>query len=198
MAAPLSAFNLKRWIDDHRNQLRPPVGAEMIWKDSQFIVMIIGGPNARRDFHIDPGDEFFYQLEGDMVLEYIDGEGKRHCESIREGDVFLVPANTPHSPQRPANSVGLVVERVREANEPAKVEGCARGHLNSDVRCLSEYLCRLISLELNPMANDEHLKILKQGVEVWNHWRSENPTIRPDLHRAKLIRADLRSANFSG
>src|SRR5713226_306602 len=118
MAELLKAFNLKGWIDEHRDQLKPPVGAEMIWKDSQFIVMIIGGPNARRDFHIDPGDEFFYQLEGDMVLEYIDGEGKRHCESIREGDVFLVPANTPHSPQRPANTVGLVVERVREANEP--------------------------------------------------------------------------------
>ena len=68
MAEPLKALNLKRWIDDHRSLLRPPVGAEMIWKDSQFMIMIIGGPNARRDFHIDPRDEFFYQLEGDMVL----------------------------------------------------------------------------------------------------------------------------------
>ena len=85
----------------------------MIWKDSQFIIMVIGGPNARRDFHIDPADEFFYQLEGDMVLEFIDDEGKRRRETIREGDVLLLPANTPHSPQRPANTIGLVVERVR-------------------------------------------------------------------------------------
>ncbi len=118
MAETLSAFNLKRWIDEHRDLLKPPVGAERIWKDSQFFIMIIGGPNARRDFHIDPSDEFFYQLEGDMVLEYIDGAGKRQCATIREGDVFLMPANTPHSPQRPANTVGLVVERVRGPNEP--------------------------------------------------------------------------------
>ena len=117
MAEPLKAFNLKRWIDEHRDLLKPPIGAEMIWKDSQFIVMIIGGPNARRDFHIDPSDEFFYQLEGDMVLEYIGGEGKRRRETIREGDVLLLAANTPHSPQRPANTVGVVVERVRQAGE---------------------------------------------------------------------------------
>ena len=118
MAEHLQAFNLKRWIDEHRDLLKPPIGAEMIWKDSQFIVMIIGGPNARRDFHMDPSDEFFYQLEGDMVLEYMSAEGKRRRETIRQGDVFLLAANTPHSPQRPANTVGLVVERVRRIDEP--------------------------------------------------------------------------------
>ncbi|HYR86598.1 MAG TPA: 3-hydroxyanthranilate 3,4-dioxygenase [Terriglobia bacterium] len=118
MAELLKAFNLKRWIDEHRDLLKPPVGAEMIWKDSQFIIMIIGGPNARRDFHIDPGEEFFYQLEGDMVLEYIDDGGRRRRETIRQGEVLLLPANCPHSPQRPANSVGLVVERVRGSDEP--------------------------------------------------------------------------------
>jgi 3-hydroxyanthranilate 3,4-dioxygenase len=117
MADSLTAFNLKRWIDEHRHLLKPPVGAEMIWKQSQFRVLIIGGPNARRDFHINPGDEFFYQLEGDMVLEYIDGDGKRQREAIREGDVFLLPARTPHSSQRPAKTVGLVVERVRGKDE---------------------------------------------------------------------------------
>jgi len=120
MAEPLKAFNLRRWIDDHRDLLRPPIGAEMIWKDSQFMVMVIGGPNARRDFHIDPRDEFFYQLEGDMVLEYIDGKGKRQRETIREGEVLLLPAHTPHSPQRPANTVGLVVEPVRGPEEPER------------------------------------------------------------------------------
>lgn len=117
MAEPLRAFNLKRWVDEHRALLRPPVGAEMVWKDSQFIVMIVGGPNARRDFHVDPSDEFFFQLEGDMVLEYIDRAGRRQRETIREGDVFLLPGETPHSPQRPAGTVGLVVERVRGPRE---------------------------------------------------------------------------------
>jgi len=118
MAAVLKGFNLKRWIDEHRDLLKPPVGAEMIWKDFQFIVLIIGGPNARRDFHINPSDEFFYQLEGDMVLEYIAADGKRRKEPIREGDVLLVPSNTPHSPQRPANTVGLVVEGFRRPEDP--------------------------------------------------------------------------------
>jgi 3-hydroxyanthranilate 3,4-dioxygenase len=117
MAQPLESFNLKSWIDEHRDLLQPPVGAERIWQDSQFMIMIIGGPNARRDFHIDPSDEFFYQLEGDMVLEYIDSAGKRRREAIRAGEVLLMPANTPHSPQRPANTVGLVVERIRTADE---------------------------------------------------------------------------------
>ena len=102
MAEPLKALNLKRWIDEHRHLLKPPVGAEVIWKDSQFMVMLIGGPNARRDFHIDPRDEFFYQLEGDMILELIDERGKRQREKIREGDVLLLPANTPHSACSPA------------------------------------------------------------------------------------------------
>jgi 3-hydroxyanthranilate 3,4-dioxygenase len=124
MAQPLSAFDLKRWIEEHRDLLKPPVGAEMVWNDSQFIIMVIGGPNARRDFHVDPSDEFFYQLEGDMVLEYIDAAGKRQRAPIRQGEVLLLPANIPHSPQRPAHSVGLVVERVRGAAE-AKAEGYA-------------------------------------------------------------------------
>lgn len=118
MAALLTPFNLKGWIEEHRALLKPPVGAEMVWRDSQFIVMIIGGPNARRDFHIDPGDEFFHQLEGEMVLEYMDADGKRRHPRIRAGDVFMLPAGTPHSPQRAAGSIGLVVERVRGPDEP--------------------------------------------------------------------------------
>ena len=118
MADTLVSFNLQKWIDEHRQLLKPPVGAEMIWKDSEFIIMIIGGPNARRDFHIDPGEEFFYQLEGDIALEYIDKQGKRQRADIHQGDVFLLPANVPHSPQRGENTVGLVVERVRGSEEP--------------------------------------------------------------------------------
>lgn len=118
MAGPLSALNLDRWIEAHRDELKPPVGARMIWEDSQFIIMVVGGPNARRDFHIDPSDEFFYQLKGDIVLEIIGGDGKRLRQVIREGEVLLLPANTPHSPQRPADTVGLVVERARGAGEP--------------------------------------------------------------------------------
>jgi 3-hydroxyanthranilate 3,4-dioxygenase len=109
-------FNLRLWIDQNRHQLKPPVGNKLLFQDSQFIVMAVGGPNSRKDFHHDPGEEFFYQLEGDMVLRIV--EGNRPTDvPIREGDVFLLPAEVPHSPQRPAGSVGIVVERRRGAQE---------------------------------------------------------------------------------
>ncbi len=88
----------------------------MIWEDSQFTAMIIRGPNARRDFHIDPSDEIFYMLRGDMVLEYME-HGHRREQVIREGELLLVPAFTPHSPHRPADTWGLVVEVKRRPDQ---------------------------------------------------------------------------------
>ena len=118
MANTLAAFNLQGFIEEHRDALKPPRGSHLIFQDSQFVVMVIGGPNSRRDFHVDPSDEFFYQLEGDMVLEYIDSDGERQQAPIREGEVLMCPANVPHSPQRQPDTVGLVVQRVRAKGEP--------------------------------------------------------------------------------
>jgi 3-hydroxyanthranilate 3,4-dioxygenase len=112
MAKPLVAFDLWGWIAQHREAFEPPVGNKVVWEDSQFTAMIIRGPNARRDFHVDPSDEIFYMLKGDMVLEYMDG-GRRHEQVIREGGLMLVPALTPHAPHRPADTWGLVVEIKR-------------------------------------------------------------------------------------
>jgi 3-hydroxyanthranilate 3,4-dioxygenase len=109
-------FNLKLWIDQNRHLLKPPVGNKLLFQDSQFIVMAVGGPNSRRDFHHDPGEEFFYQLEGTMVLRIVQ-DGKPTDMPIHEGEVFLLPPEVPHSPQRPAGSVGIVVERRRAATE---------------------------------------------------------------------------------
>ena len=108
----LRAFNFKRWIDEHRHLLKPPVGNKLVFTDSEFIIMVVGGPNARRDFHVDPGEEFFYQLEGGITLATVQ-DGKRVDIAIGEGDIFLLPPNMPHSPSRPANTVGLVIERTR-------------------------------------------------------------------------------------
>src|SRR5690348_16186320 len=112
----LQAFNFRKWIDDHRDQLKPPVGNKLVFRDSEFIIMVVGGPNSRTDYHVDPSEEFFYQLEGNMVLKIIQ-DGKFVDIPIHEGDIFLLPANMPHSPRRPANTVGLVIERTRKADE---------------------------------------------------------------------------------
>lgn len=113
LAAP---FDFQRWIEDHRDQLQPPVGAKKLFEDANFIVMVVGGPNSRNDYHLNEGEEFFYQLEGDMTLKVVDDGEFRDIE-IKEGQVFLLPGGVPHSPQRRANTVGLVVERPRTENE---------------------------------------------------------------------------------
>jgi 3-hydroxyanthranilate 3,4-dioxygenase len=109
------AFNLQVWIDEHRHLLKPPVGNKCI-VDDDFIVMIVGGPNARTDYHVDVGAELFYQLEGEMVLR-IQEDGRPRDIPIRAGEMFYLPPNVPHSPQRMAGSIGLVVERKRRDNE---------------------------------------------------------------------------------
>ena len=110
-----SPINLMAWIEDHRHLLRPPVGNKMI-EDGDFIIMVVGGPNSRTDFHIDPGPEWFHQLEGDMVLKVQEGGAVRDIP-IRAGEIFLLPGGVPHSPRRPPGGIGLVVERRRLPHE---------------------------------------------------------------------------------
>jgi 3-hydroxyanthranilate 3,4-dioxygenase len=109
-------LNFASWIEEHRHLLKPPVGNAQIWADRDFMVTVVGGPNARTDFHINEGEEFFHQLEGDIVLRVL-VEGKIEDIPLRAGDIFLLPPNVPHSPQRPAGTVGLVLERRRHEKE---------------------------------------------------------------------------------
>ena len=110
-------FNFKKWIEEHRHLLKPPVGNAQVFKDNKdFIVMVVGGPNSRKDFHYNEGEEFFYQLEGDMNVRIIE-DGKPIDVPIKEGEIFLLPGKTPHLPQRPANAIGLVIERYRRDGE---------------------------------------------------------------------------------
>ena len=132
---PIQHFPFKRWIDENRHLLKPPVGNKQVFRDSEFIIMAIGGPNSRKDFHDDPGEEFFYQREGDMLLETMQ-DGKRVDIAIREGDVLLLPPHVPHSPQRFANTVGLVIERQRR---PGEQDGLMWFCENCDHRLYSEY-----------------------------------------------------------
>ncbi len=108
-------LNIRQWVEEHRELLRPPVGNKAVWTDDrETIVMVVGGPNARNDYHVQPTEEFFYQLQGDIVLRIIHPDtGKPHDIVIREGEIYLLPKNVPHSPQRSAGTVGLVIEQKR-------------------------------------------------------------------------------------
>jgi len=117
----LSAFNFPKWLDEHAHLLKPPVGNKLLHEGgSGMIVMVVGGPNTRVDFHDDPVEEWFYQIRGDMVLKIAEN-GEIYDIPIREGDVFLLPPHTIHAPQRPQEgSVGIVVEAPRQ---PDMLEG---------------------------------------------------------------------------
>jgi len=106
-------FNFQRWIEAHAHLLKPPVGNQQVWKDTDFIVTVVGGPNERTDFHDDPYEEFFWQLKGNAHLLTWD-RGQYARVDLKEGDIFLLPPALRHSPQRPeAGSLCLVIERTR-------------------------------------------------------------------------------------
>ncbi len=110
-------FNLNKWIEDNRHLLKPPVGNQCVYTDAgDFIVMVVGGPNSRKDFHFNESEELFYQLEGDVMVR-IQEDGKIVDIPIKQGDMFLLPGRTPHSPQRGPNTVGLVIELKRKTEE---------------------------------------------------------------------------------
>ena len=108
-------FNLPQWIEDNRHLLKPPVGNKCVY-DGDFIVMVVGGPNQRTDYHFDEGPEWFFQLEGEMLLR-IQEDGAVRDIPIRAGETFLLPPRVPHSPQRGPDSIGIVIERRRLAHE---------------------------------------------------------------------------------
>jgi 3-hydroxyanthranilate 3,4-dioxygenase len=112
----LPPIDFADFIEKHRHLLQPPVNNCEVYRDHEFIVMIVGGPNSRTDYHVDPGEELFFQVEGDMTLRIVE-EGTPRDVEIRQGQMFLLPAWVPHSPQRRAHTVGLVVERRRRPGE---------------------------------------------------------------------------------
>jgi 3-hydroxyanthranilate 3,4-dioxygenase len=108
-----NVVNLMKWVEENKDDLKPPVCNKEIFPGSEYIVMVIGGPNLRKDYHYNETPEFFMQLKGDMVLKVIQ-EGVPKDISIKEGEIFVLPAKIPHSPQRPAGTIGLVIEHVRD------------------------------------------------------------------------------------
>jgi 3-hydroxyanthranilate 3,4-dioxygenase len=110
----LKAFSFQKWIDQNKEKFKPPVGNAQVWEDGEMMVTVVGGPNQRQDYHDDPTEEFFYQLKGNISLRLMEAPGKPPLEvPIQEGEIFLLPKHMRHSPQRPAGSLGVVVEMPR-------------------------------------------------------------------------------------
>ena len=112
----VSTVHLKKWIEENRHLLKPPVGNKMIWADGAFIVMVVGGPNSRKDYHYNETPEFYYQVEGDITVG-IQQDGKPVDVHIKEGEIFCLPGNVPHQPRRGVGTIGLVIEQVRKPDE---------------------------------------------------------------------------------
>jgi len=109
----LKGFNLQKWIDENRGDWGQ---RRVIWQDSDFIAFVTRGPNRRKDYHINPGDEIFYQLEGELNLHYLK-DNKHELAKLKAGEIFLLPKNMPHSPRRADGSWTFVVERKRGKGE---------------------------------------------------------------------------------
>lgn len=146
MAQLLPPINLEKWIAENRDLLKPPVGNKKIWEDAHFDIFIVGGPNARKDYHINQSEEFFRMIEGDMVLKVVeeDADGAHHFRdiTIREGEIFLLPAGVPHCPQRAADTVGLVIEHPR----PEGVEDGLRWYCEGCGEVLHEEYFHLVDI----------------------------------------------------
>jgi 3-hydroxyanthranilate 3,4-dioxygenase len=109
-------INLMKWVEQHRHEMKPPVSNKYLYDGEDFFVMLINGPNARNDFHQTSSEEFFHQLQGDIVVRIVE-DGKIKDVPVRQGETFFIPGNVPHSPTRPPNTLGLVVERRRPPGE---------------------------------------------------------------------------------
>jgi 3-hydroxyanthranilate 3,4-dioxygenase len=114
--ALIPPINIKKWIEENRHLLKPPVSNKVVYEDTDFIIMVVGGPNSRKDYHYNEGEEFYYQLEGAINVGVQD-KGKARILEIKEDEIFLLPPRVPHSPMRGPNTVGLVIERKRTGAE---------------------------------------------------------------------------------
>lgn len=121
MSTPFQAINFAKWIEENEASLKPPVNNKQMFDPiNDFIVQVVGGPNQRTDFHFDPYEEWFYQLKGNMHVNVMTENGPERID-VKEGEMWLLPGNIYHSPQRPeAGSIGIVIERIREAGRLEK------------------------------------------------------------------------------
>jgi 3-hydroxyanthranilate 3,4-dioxygenase len=156
MSQLVQPINFLKWIDEHRHLLKPPVGNKVVWKDADVIVMVVGGPNSRQDYHYNETPEFFYQIEGDIVLKVIE-DGIKKDIHIREGEIFVLPPKIPHSPQRGENTIGLVIEYPR----PEGVKDKLQWYSDEGVNLLYEEEFTLDNIETDMPAIFERYEKIK-------------------------------------
>lgn len=154
-------INTDEWLRENENSFDPPV-CNKLMHNEQLVIMFVGGPNRREDYHIEEGEELFYQVRGEMCVRILEN-GKHKDVPIRQGEMFLLPARVPHSPQRTAGSIGLVIERRRE---PTELDGVRWFVPNSPDALYEKWFpCKDLGLELAPLIKvNSLLKTLKQEI----------------------------------
>jgi 3-hydroxyanthranilate 3,4-dioxygenase len=157
------AFNFKKWIDENRHLLKPPVSNKQVYLgNDDFIVMVVGGPNSRKDYHYNETEEFYYQLEGDVVVKIVE-DGKFVDININEGDIFLLPPNTPHSPRRGPNTIGLVMEVYRPNTEDGFQWYCEQcGNLLHEEKLNVKDIVKDLPMVMNKFYSNEDLRTCKK------------------------------------
>ncbi|KAJ3272445.1 3-hydroxyanthranilic acid dioxygenase [Terramyces sp. JEL0728] len=155
----LLPFNFEKWISENKHKLQPPVNNFCLWNENNFTVMALGGPNLRTDYHVNPTEEYFYQHKGDMLLKIVH-EGEFKDLPIKEGEMFLLPANIPHNPCRFKDTIGLVIEVKRPAGQNDTLrwycEAC------KEIVYQESFYCTNLGVQLKPViekyANDASLR----------------------------------------
>lgn len=160
----LAPFNLQKWIASNRHLLKPPVGNKLVYA-GEFKVMVVGGPNARTDYHIEAGEEWFYQLEGVLTLKLIDA-GQHYEVKLGPGDTLCVPSGVAHSPQRAPGSVGIVVERERRPGEQDQlVWFCPNPECRNELN-RATFVCRDLELDLKPIITNFYADLRKRTCSI--------------------------------
>mmetsp|Transcript_7027 Transcript_7027/g.26315 ORF Transcript_7027/g.26315 Transcript_7027/m.26315 type:complete len:178 (-) Transcript_7027:2021-2554(-) len=168
----ISPQDLDKFVEQNKDKLQPPVNAYPMFpiKDTGMLVMVIGGPNQRDDFHVNATPEFFYQYKGDMVLKIVNEKQQFQDIEIKEGSMFVLPGNTPHSPQRFKDTIGCVLEIKRPQNvKDELIFYCEKCGPKSEVyhdAFVCENLAEQIAVVIDKYASDEKLRTCKQCAHV--------------------------------
>ncbi|KAI7847530.1 3-hydroxyanthranilic acid dioxygenase [Circinella umbellata] len=167
----LPPINFTKWLAENEDKLQPPVNNHLLFRGDDTIVMVVGGPNKRTDYHINETEEWFYQIKGEIIIKVVDNGVFRDIH-VGEGNMFLLPANTPHNPVRFVNTVGIVIERVRLPHHIDTLRWYCENTECREIVYQDSFHCTDLGTQLKPIielfASDEKLRTCKKCGTV-NH-----------------------------